>query len=218
MAPAWLEKFIVRADTTPDPLLASGQPVQEFHYTVIADHRRTVSKQGDTVPRYEVTRRAILGAWGNKCTVTSPAAGGKEIAVLDFHAIPRNYTQIAFSPDSGHGERSIAIHTTDPHFEAGGGLGRLHWKDTGMVAYGAASWELRDETSMLLSVSIDGHQANGVLGLWRDGLHEDTLEELVVVGIARIEAYKRLLRESKTAAMTEGGAAKKVWKYGAQGK
>ena len=88
MAPSWLEKFIVREDATPDPRRTSEHPLLELHYTSLADHRRILGVQGDTVPRYEVKRKAILGgAWGTKCPVTSPSDSNKEVAVLDFHVL-----------------------------------------------------------------------------------------------------------------------------------
>lgn len=195
MAPSWLEKLIVRADNTSDARLTSEKPTLELHYTAVGEHRRIIGAPGYPTPRYEVERRAKLGAWGDKCVVTSPLQGGTEIALLDFHAIPRNYTEIRFS----NRDRHIDVHTSKPQFEAVGGLGVLHWKDTGMEAYGRASWELRDETNLVVAVSIDGSQTNGVITLWREGLDAETVEELLVVGIAKIEAYKQLVRAGKIA-------------------
>jgi hypothetical protein len=86
-------------------------------------------------------------------------------------------------------------------FDASGGLGMLHWKGTGMEVAGAASWELRDETSLVMVVEIDRTQTNGVVSVWREGLDAQTVEELVVVGIAQIEEYKRMLRNAKTSAV-----------------
>src|SRR5690242_15729410 len=160
MAPAWLEKFIVRTDATPDARRTSDTPVLLIHYTALAAHRRILGVEGDTIPRYQVDRHAILGAWGDKCSITAPAQGGKEIAVLDFHTIPSNYTAISLVQRG----REIRVPGRDPAVEASGGLGRLRWKDTGMQAYGAASWELRDERDMVLAVSVDGAQANGEIG------------------------------------------------------
>jgi hypothetical protein len=34
-----------------------------------------------------------------------------------------------------------------------------------MLPYGKASWELRDKVNLMVSVTIDGHQANGVISL-----------------------------------------------------
>jgi hypothetical protein len=48
-----------------------------------------------------------------------------------------------------------------------------------------------------MSVTIDDCQVNGVIGLWRDGLDPETVEELVVVGISQIEDYKKMLRGAK---------------------
>jgi hypothetical protein len=69
-----------------------------------------------------------------------------------------------------------------------------------MQAYGAASWELRDETSVILAAQIDHRQVNGTITLWREGLDAQTVEELVMVGISQIEEYKRMLRQAKTSA------------------
>ncbi|KAI8656195.1 hypothetical protein NCS55_01274400 [Fusarium keratoplasticum] len=192
MAPAWLEKHIVRADPTPDPRRAKEQPALEIHYTALMGHRRILGVEGDTIPRYEVKRKAILAAWGDKCYVTSPADGDREVAMIDFHAFPPK-TEIQF-PQRNH---EVIIKATEGHYESSGGLGRLHWKSTGMVAYGRASWELRDESEMVMSVTIDDYQVNGVIGLWRDGLDPETVEELVMVGISQIEDYKKMLRGAK---------------------
>lgn len=151
MAPAWLEKFITREDATPDPQLSLDQPTLEIHYTAVADHRRILGVQGDTIPRYEVKQNAILGAWGNKYHVTSPVNEDKEVAVIEFHALPRVFTEIQF-PQRHH---QIDISTSKQIFQASGGLGFVHWKGTVMEVYGQASWELRDEASLVMAVSID---------------------------------------------------------------
>lgn len=205
MAPAWLEKFITREDATPDPRLSSNQPTLEIHYSAIADHRRILGMKGDRVPHYEVKRQAVLGAWGNKCHVTSPANGDKEIAVIEFHALPRAFIEIQF-PQRHH---KIDISTSKQKFEASGGLGCLHWKGTGMEVCGQASWELRDETSLVMAVKIDQDQVNGLITFWRDSLDAETIEELVVAGIAKIEDYKRMIRTSKTSLV--GAAANIGW-------
>lgn len=70
-----------------------------------------------------------------------------------------------------------------------------------MQIAGAASWELRDETSLVMVVEIDQTQTNGRISVWREELDGQTMEELVVVGIAQIEEYKRMLRQSKTSAV-----------------
>ena len=70
-----------------------------------------------------------------------------------------------------------------------------------MQVAGAASWELRDETSLVMVVEIDQTQTNGRISVWREKLDGQTMEELVVVGIAQIEEYKRMLRQSKTSAV-----------------
>jgi hypothetical protein len=70
-----------------------------------------------------------------------------------------------------------------------------------MQVAGAASWELRDETSLVMVVDIDQTQTNGRISVWRETLDEQTTEELVVVGLAQIEEYKRMLRQAKTSAV-----------------
>ncbi|KAK2758513.1 hypothetical protein CKAH01_05561 [Colletotrichum kahawae] len=202
MAPAWLEKYIVRVDATPDPRRNSEQPVHELNYTALVGHRRIVGVNGDTVPRYEVKRRAILGAWGDKCDVTSPVDGNREVAMTDFHSLPPS-TEIQFAQDN----RKVIIKATEGQFEPRSGLPRLHWKATGMVVYGKASWELRDDSNLVMSVAIDDHQVNGVISLWRSQLEPATIEELVVVGISKIEDYRRMLRTSKTASVQAAASA-----------
>ncbi|WYZ42240.1 hypothetical protein EsH8_V_001135 [Colletotrichum jinshuiense] len=202
MAPAWLEKYIVRVDATPDPRRSNEQPALEMHYTVVEAHRRILGVQGDKQPRYEVKRRAVLGAWGDKCDVTAPVDGNREVAVVDFHTFPQK-TEIQF-PQRKH---EINIKASDRHYESSGGLGRLHWKPTGMVPYGKASWELRDESNLVMSVTIDDKQANGLICLWRHGLDQQTVEELVVVGISQLEDYKKLIRNAKTSAVAAVSSA-----------
>jgi hypothetical protein len=46
MAPAWLEKFIVRADPTPDAIRSKGEPTLKLEYTSLAEHRRIISIPG----------------------------------------------------------------------------------------------------------------------------------------------------------------------------
>ncbi|KAJ4316589.1 hypothetical protein N0V84_007786 [Fusarium piperis] len=207
MAPAWLEKHIVRADPTPDPRRAKEQPALEIHYTVLMGHRRILGVQGDTIPRYEVKRKAILRAWGDKCYVTSPVDGGREVAMIDFHAFPPK-TEIQFPPRN----HEVIIKATENYYDSSSGLGRLHWKSTGMVAYGRASWELRDESNMVMSVTIDDNQVNGTICLWRDDLDPETLEELVVVGISQIEDYKKMIRGAKRSAVHAATSA--AWLVG----
>jgi hypothetical protein len=148
--------------------------------------------EGEKTPRYAIERQAVLGAWGSKCLVTAPADGDKEIALIDFHTLKYdlNFTARDY-------QRTIS--STKRTFEASGGLGTLHWKDTGMKVAGAASWELRDETSLVMVAEVDYMQVNGYITLWREGLDEHTVEELVVVAISQIEEYKRMIRRSKVA-------------------
>jgi hypothetical protein len=70
---------------------------------------------------------------------------------------------------------------------SGGRLGALTWKGTGMEVAGKASWELRDEKSLVMVVSVDSEQVSGWVELWREGLDPQTVEELVVVGVSQIE-------------------------------
>jgi hypothetical protein len=191
MAPSWLEKFIVREDATPDPRRNTELPAFEINYTADEDHRRVLAVKGEKSPRYEVTREAILGAWGDKLTVKSPSDAGKTIAVIDFRSVPPRI-EISF-PQRQH---DIYIKTTKPQYDSSGGLGRLHWKGTGMKLISSGSWELRDKVELILSVTIDGDQENGTISLWRGGLDDQTIEELVIVGISQIEDYKKTLRKS----------------------
>ncbi|KAH7308577.1 hypothetical protein B0I35DRAFT_360543 [Stachybotrys elegans] len=193
MAPAWLEKFIVRDPLIPDPRLNNEQPSLEIHYTDVGDHRRILKAVGDTEPCYAVRRKTVLEVWGDKYFVTSPREADKEIAWMDFHSIPPS-TEINFTSRNDH---VIKIKGSQEAYESSGGLGRLHWKPTSMVPYGEASWELRDEQNLVLSVTIDHRQMNGVISIWKEKIEPKTVEELIVVGISQLEGYKRLLRTSK---------------------
>ncbi|WXC53848.1 hypothetical protein QX201_013491 [Fusarium graminearum] len=191
MAPSWLEKFIVREDATPDPRRSAESSTLQIHYTALPGHRRTITIRGDPAPRYEVTRKAVLTVWGDKCYVKS-VENDMEIAIMDFHSFPPK-TTVNFT----HRKHEIDIKGHTGPFQASGGLGELRWKPTGMVPYGKASWELRDEGNLVMSVTIDDAQVNGVVDLWKGNLDSDTVEELIVVGISKIEEYKKLLRNSK---------------------
>jgi hypothetical protein len=191
MAPAWLEKFIVREDPSPDPRRTSSEtPVLKLQYKSLADHRRILTVDGENTetPLYEVTRKAVLGAWGSKCSITS---NDKEVAVIQYNT---SSYQIKFPARNDH---RIDMSYGKRKFGASGGLGTLTWKGTGMEVAGAVSWELRDESSLVMAVSIDQTQANGWVTLWKEGLDGQTVEELVVVGVSQIEEYKRMLRNSK---------------------
>ncbi|KAG5803054.1 hypothetical protein H9Q74_013768 [Fusarium xylarioides] len=203
MAPSWLEKFIVREDATPDPRRSAEKPALEMHYTALVGHRRIVGVKGDKTPRYEVERRAILEIWGDKCYVKSPSQNA-EIAVIDFHSIPPK-TEVKFCQQS----RTITMKGAGGKYTTSGGLGELHWKPTGMVVHGRASWELRDERGLVMSVTIDDQQVNGMICLWKGGLTPEVEEELTMVGIAKIEEYRRLIRNSKVA--TVGAVSNAPW-------
>ncbi|KAF4956018.1 hypothetical protein FGADI_4191 [Fusarium gaditjirri] len=203
MAPSWLEKFIVRQDATPDPQRSSEMPALELHYTALVGHRRILGVKGDKTPRYEIQRRAVLEVWGDKCYVKSLRQDA-EIATIDFHSIPPK-TEVEFSQHN----RTIAMKGADGKYTASGGLGELHWKPTGMVAYGKASWELRDKTSLVMSVTIDDQQINGMICLWHGGLTPEMQEELTVVGISKIEEYRRMVRNSEVAAV--GAVSNAFW-------
>ncbi|KAL4727027.1 hypothetical protein ACLX1H_005927 [Fusarium chlamydosporum] len=196
MAPSWIEKFVVREDATPDERRSTETPATEIHYTALAGHRRILGMKGDRTPKYEVTRKAILAAWGDKCHVKS-VERDTEIAVLDFHSFPPK-TDIDFTQR----KHKIDIKGNVGPFEVSGGLGELHWKPTGMVPYGKASWELRDEGNLVVSVTIDDNQANGVVSIWKSDLDPEVVEELIVVGISKIEEYRRLMRNSRMASVS----------------
>jgi hypothetical protein len=210
MAPSWLEKFIVREDASPDPVRtsSSSKATLKLQYASLSDHKRTLTPEGSQTPLYEITRKSVLGAWGSKCLITAPSDNDKEVAVIAFHTF--SY-EIKFAARNNH---CISMSYGKRTFTASGGgdggkLGALAWKGTGMEVAGEASWELRDESSLVMVVSVDQNQANGCVELWKAGLDPQMVEELVVVGVAQIEEYKRMLRNSKKAgvgAAVSGGA------------
>lgn len=197
MAPSWLEKFIVREDPIPDARRTTDKPTFKLQYSSVADHRRTLTVEGEPTPLYEATRQSVLGAWGSKIHITTPRDSDKEIALIQYNIF--SYS-IKFPARADH--RSIDMSYGKRTFKASGsGLGTLTWKGTGMEVAGAASWELRDESALVLVVSVDANQASGWVTLWREGLDAESVEELVVVGISQIEEYKRMLRNSKKSAV-----------------
>ena len=192
MAPAWLEKFIVREDPSPDVRRTSDKPILKLEYHSVADRRRTLTVEGETTPLYEATRQPVLGAWGSKIHVTAPAQGDKEIALIQYSTFSYQIKFLARADhriDMSYGKRAFRA--------SGSGLGTLTWKGTGMEVAGAASWELRDGTDLVMVVSVNATQASGWVTLWKEGLDAQTVEELVVVGVSQIEEYKRMLRNSK---------------------
>ena len=191
MAPGWLEKFIVRADASPDARRTSEKPTLNLQYHSVADHRRTLTVEGETTPLYEVTRQSVLGAWGSKIHITAPRDGDKDVALIQYNTF--SY-QIKFPARNGH---RIDMSYGKRAFKASGnGLGTLTWKGTGMEVAGAASWELRAESELVMVVSVDATQADGSVTLWKEDLDAQTVEELVMVGASQIEEYKRMLRNS----------------------
>ncbi|KAH7323245.1 hypothetical protein B0I35DRAFT_500121 [Stachybotrys elegans] len=196
MAPAWLEKHIVREDPSPDPRRGKEQPVFEFKYSDVEAHHRVLTVEGEATPRYDVTRRSILIAFGDKITVTSPINGGETVAVIDFHTLPSPRTVIEFPQR----RQEITVKMSTPEYESLGGLGRLRWKGTGMALLSSASWELRDQQELIMSVAVDAQRINAMICLWRSGLSAETIEELVIVGISQVEGYKRMIRTSMVSA------------------
>jgi len=194
MAPSWLDRFIVRSDSPPtlDARRGTDTPVLKLKYSSLAEHRRVLTVDGEKTPLYEIKRQSILGAWGSKIHVTSPLNSDQEVALIDYHMFSLT---IDFPLRKRH---RIEISTSKQKVAVSGGLGELHWKGTGMEVAGAASWELRDETSLIMVAQVDHQQVGGWIMLWREGLDAQTVEELVVVGVAQIEGYERMIRQSKT--------------------
>ncbi|RGP64217.1 hypothetical protein FSPOR_8036 [Fusarium sporotrichioides] len=195
MAPPWVEKFAVPATTTLDSQLPPPEHALKLEYCVHAEHERTLTVVGEQLPRYVIKRIAKLGgAWGDVCQIYSPADGGREVGSLDFHSIPPSI-EIVLAKDGR--KRKIKTLMAVREYEAIHGVGSLHWKATGMEAYGSASWELRSSTDLILIASINDNQTRGYISLYKKDLEEAVIEELLVVGIAQIEEYKRFLRVSK---------------------
>jgi hypothetical protein len=182
MAPSWLERFIVREDASPDTRRTSDKPTIKLQYTSLDDHKRTLTVEGETKPLYEISCKSVLGSWGSKCHITAPNYNNREVALIDFHTF--SY-ETKFPSRNGHRiDMKYGKRTFKP---SGGRLGALTWKGTGMEVAGKASWELRDEKSLVMVVSVDSEQVSGWVELWREGLDPQTVEELVVVGVSQIE-------------------------------
>lgn len=45
----------------------------------------------------------------------------------------------------------------------------------------------------MVSVRVD-HRLHGAIGLWRNDLNLETVEDLIVVGISKIEEYREMMR------------------------
>ncbi|USP79674.1 hypothetical protein yc1106_06948 [Curvularia clavata] len=188
MAP-WYEKFITREDATPDPRRTSEMPALKLNYVAGLDYRRSLTAAGEKTPRYEIQRQAKFGGRGSQVHVMSSAHKDDPIAIIDFHMT--NVT-VEFQKRQ-HKIKLDTLGSIDP----GSGLSTLHLKPTGGKAYGHASWEYRDENSLVMSVEIDDGQVNGLIALWKENLDPETVEDLILVGITKIEQYKRVLRQAK---------------------
>ncbi|KAI1070347.1 hypothetical protein LB507_010378 [Fusarium sp. FIESC RH6] len=198
MAPQWLEKFIVRVDATPE---VSPEPILSFQYSTEADHERTVSVAGAPAPAYVIKRKAKLGGvYGDECQVFTTADGGRQVASIDFHTFPPRI-EIDLLQDAADARKiKIKTYKTKREYEASSILGVLYWKATGMAAYGKASWELRSDSDLVLQVSVDDTQSNGIIKLFKEKLNDQIIEELLIVGMSQIEEYKRMIRLGKTSA------------------
>ncbi|KAJ1336173.1 hypothetical protein MN608_02921 [Microdochium nivale] len=215
MPPAWMEKIVTRVDATSDPRLSSGErPVMELHYNAVPDgHRRVVAMAGEAMPRWQVTRQSVLGAWGSKCVVTRTTRSEKEsgtgagdeaaLAVIDFHIFTtKPYIEI----ERAEQEEGLKLYNDEQEFDAsgytGGSLCTLRRKNTGGAMAGAGSWEMRESTAppgdgLVMSVSLEGGQKHGVIRIWRAGLDASAAELLVLVAVAQIEYSKYLARVNK---------------------
>lgn len=200
MAP-WYEKFITRMDATPDPRRSSETPALKLNYVAKPDFTRSLTVEGEMTPRYEIRRHIRFGVVpGSKCHVVSHAHGDEEIAVIDFHV---TYVEVECTKR----QHRIKLEAGERTFVPGSGLGSVHLKPTGGRVYGHMAWEYRDETSLIMSVEIDDRQVNGLIALWKEKLDPETVENLVLVGIAQIEEYKRLLRNAKIGVINTAVAA-----------
>ncbi|KAH7016027.1 uncharacterized protein B0I36DRAFT_425515 [Microdochium trichocladiopsis] len=215
MPPAWMEKFITRADVTPDARLSSGaRPAVEVHYTALTGgHRRILRVAGDTTPQWQVERQAKLGAWGSKCIVTRTGRGDKEtgesasegttLATIDFHTFStKPYIEIERTQQRDIVKLYINTQEFDASECSRGKLGMLCRKDTGapMKLYAGASWEMRETgvaDGLVMSAAIDDSQSNGSIRIWRAGLDEHAIEQLIIVAIGQIEHHKYLTRVGK---------------------
>lgn len=215
MPPAWIEKFITRVDATSDPRLSSGErPAMELHYNAGSDgQQRVVTIAGEAVPRWQITRQSVLGAFGSKCVVTRTTRSEKEnetgvkdeaaLAVIDFHTLTtKPYIEI----ERADQDNAMKLYGDEQEFDAsgytGGRLGALRRKNTGGNMAGAGSWEMRESSSppgdgLVMSVSLEEGQKHSVIRIWRAGLDMFAAELLVLVAVAQIEASKHMTRLKK---------------------
>ena len=70
----------------------------------------------------------------------------------------------------------------------------MYWKAINTLACKGASWKVRNTKGLVLLVTADDTRSGGVISLYRKGLDESVVEELVVIGIAQIEEYHRVSR------------------------
>ncbi|KAL4724610.1 hypothetical protein ACLX1H_008052 [Fusarium chlamydosporum] len=191
-----VEKFTVR----PDGRIVSQEPILTLQYDTRNEERRTLSLAGEQFPCYVVKRRSKLGGvWGHKFRVYF-TNGGQEVAGIGFHSIP---PRIEIDLVRDNRKHKIKTHNTVRQHDASGGLGRLYWKGASMLAPEKGAWKLRSTKGLVLLVTADDTQGGGLISLYKKGLDENAIEELVLLGIAQIEEHIRLSRiYTKTVALT----------------
>lgn len=181
------EKFIVR----PDGRIISQEPILILQYDPTNEEQRTLRVVGEQHPLYVVNRRAKLGGvWGHKFEVYSTNRG-RDVATIDFHSIP---PRIEIDLVRDNRKLKIKTNNTVCQHVVPGGLDRLYWQAINALACRRASWKVRNTKGLVLLVMADDTRSGGVISLYKKGLEENVIEELLVIGIAQIEEYHRLSR------------------------
>lgn len=127
--------------------------------------------------------------WGHGFQVYS--TNKEEVTCIDFHSISPGI-EIDFVRD----DRKIRIEfcNTVGQYDASGGVGSVQWKGIRILFCGKASRKFRNTKCLVSSVTSDETQSGGLISLYKKGLDEDAIEELVIVAIDQIEGCNRLSR------------------------
>jgi hypothetical protein len=81
-----MDKFIIREDVTTNKRRSTEVPAIEIHYTALAGYYRILRMKGDTRPRHEVKKKAVLAIVRDKFHAKL-VKYNTEIAMLNFHSL-----------------------------------------------------------------------------------------------------------------------------------
>ncbi|KAM0492511.1 hypothetical protein ACHAP8_009866 [Fusarium lateritium] len=180
-------KFAVR----PDGRIITHEPTLTLQYDKWTEEMQTISVPGEQIPRYAIKRLTKFGgARGHKFEVYSTTDKVQRIACIKHHSMP---PRIQINMTQADNKLKIKTHDSSRQYDVAGGLGRLYWKSTSKEA----CWKLKNNKGLVLLVTIDESNTNGIISIYKKHLENEAIEELLAVGVAQIEDYNRITRASQ---------------------